>query len=173
MILFLKIEIRLPAGDPSGGMVSLPATRVAACPLPAGVAGDPTGGMPPCSLPPTLVPACRLACSRRRRAPSRRRRFQLAANREWNVQIPPIWWNECVPHLARIFPFLEPLRSIPFSNRKRERVRGVERFHYIPVGDTNRTLPHRALSHLFHDADTYGSHPCLASCAACSNFCMS
>jgi hypothetical protein len=39
------------------------------------------------------------------------------ANCKWNVHVPPNWWNESIPHLVGIFPFLEPLHFVLFLNR--------------------------------------------------------
>jgi hypothetical protein len=57
----------------------------------------------------------------------------------WNVYIPPIWWNECIPNIAGIFHLVEPVHSIPSPNRTQERMPGVEPFHYVSLGDPNRT----------------------------------
>jgi hypothetical protein len=53
----------------------------------------------------------------------------------------PIWADGCVPHLWRIFAFVESLNSILYQNRTRGWPPGMEPWHPVPANSaTEHTL---------------------------------
>jgi hypothetical protein len=55
--------------------------------------------------------------------------------------IPPIWWNQLIPHIVGIFLFVELIGSVPFHNRTLKLSLGQKQFHYIhPCSRTEHTL---------------------------------